>query len=189
MKRIFALILTCCFFWLGGISASAETLVNNATVYPSGTKTESAIGVAVISTVSRYAVDMTFDELSFTADGSAIWNVNTLRYEYMGGDPNIVCNVTLVNYSDKAVYVWGETESAINDLDIMSSYTKNSPLLVSGAPVSNDDINDGVTKTMSFTADPKTGKTWNDAIISLMASGSNLLGTVSVVIAKEKPSA
>lgn len=187
MKRIFALILACCFFVLGGISASAETLVNNATVYPSGTKTESAIGVAVISTISRYALDVTFDELSFTADGSTIWNVNTLRYEYMGGDPNIVCNVTLVNYSDKEVYAWGETESVINDLDITSSYTKNSPLLVGGAPISDDDVNDGVTQTMSFTVDPRTGKTWNDAIISLTASDSNLLGTVSVVIAKEKP--
>ena len=179
MKRIFSIILACCFFAIGGFSVSAASVANNATVYPMGAKSESGVGVAVISSVSRYAVDVMFSPMEFSLN-SLVWNVNELQYELVEAQSCELApiTVTVTNYSDKPILAWGGAV-ANTAVEIHSTYTVDNKLTISG--VVPDDIpnnTNGVNGKMAYYIKIPAG--WTPPNLS----GSIVIGTISVYLAK-----
>lgn len=179
MKRISSLILAFCFVIFGGISVSAANVANNATAYPGGASSTSGIGVAVISTVSRYAIDVTFSQTEFTLN-SLVWDVNKLEYvstqdQSFEATP---IRVTITNYSDKPILAWGSA-TPNTAVEIHSTYTLDKKLTIPG--VIPDDIpnnTNGVDGEMAYYI--KVPKGWTPPNLS----GDIVIGTISVYLAK-----
>lgn len=179
MKRISSLILAFCFVIFGGISVSATSVANNATAYPGGASSTSGIGVAVISTVSRYAIDVTFSQTEFTLN-SLVWDVNNLEYvvsqeQSFEATP---INVTVTNYSDKPILAWGSA-TPNTAVEIHSTYTLDKKLTIPG--VIPDDIpnnTNGVDGEMTYYI--KVPKGWTPPNLS----GDIVIGTISVYLSK-----
>ena len=179
MKRISSLILALCFVIFGGISVSAANVANNATAYPGGASSTSGIGVAVISTVSKYAIDITFSQTEFTLN-SLVWDVNKLEYvstqdQSFEATP---INVTVTNYSDKPILAWGSA-TPNTAVEIHSTYTVDNKLTISGV-VPDDILNNtnGVDGKMAYYIKIPAG--WTPPQLS----GSIVIGTISVYLAK-----
>lgn len=179
MKRISSLILALCFLIFGSISASAANVANNATIYPNGASSSSGVGVAVISTVSKYAIDITFSQTEFTLN-SLVWDVNKLEY-VVSQDQSFKetpINVTVTNYSDKPILAWGSA-TPNTAVEIHSTYTVDNKLTISG--VVPDDIpnnTNGVNGKMAYYIKIPAG--WTPPNLS----GSIVIGTISVYLAK-----
>jgi hypothetical protein len=179
MKRISSLILALCFLIFGSISASAANVANNATIYPNGASSSSGVGVAVISTVSKYAIDITFSQTEFTLN-SLVWDVNKLEYvstqdQSFEATP---INVTVTNYSDKPILAWGSA-TPNTAVEIHSTYTVDNKLTISG--VVPDDIHNntnGVNGKMAYYIKIPAG--WTPPNLS----GDIVIGTISVYLAK-----
>ena len=179
MKRISSLILALCFLIFGGISASAANVANNATIYPNGASSSSGVGVAVISTVSKYAIDITFSQTEFTLN-SLIWDVNKLEYvstqdQSFEATP---INVTVTNYSDKPILAWGSA-TPNTAVEIHSTYTVDNKLTISG--VVPDDIpnnTNGVNGKMAYYIKIPAG--WTPPNLS----GDIVIGTISIYLSK-----
>ena len=182
MKRISSLILALCFLIFGSISASAANVANNATIYPNGASSSSGVGVAVISTVSKYAIDITFSQTEFTLN-SLVWDVDKLEY-VVGQDQSFEAtpiNVTVTNYSDKPILAWGSavanTLAQINSIE--PTYTLDKKLTIPG--VIPDDIpnnTNGVDGKMAYYIKIPAG--WTPPQLS----GSIVIGTISVYLSK-----
>ena len=176
MKRISSLILAFCFVIFGGISVSAANVANNATAYPGGASSTSGIGVAVISTVSRYAIDVTFSQTEFTLN-SLVWDVNKLEYVSTQEQATPI-NVTVTNYSDKPILAWGSA-TPNTAVEIHSTYTLDKKLTIPG--VIPDDIpnnTNGVDGEMAYYIKIPAG--WTPPNLS----GSIVIGTISVYLSK-----
>ena len=180
MKRIISLALALSFIIFGGISASAETISNNTLLYPKGASSSSGIGVAVISTVSKYAIDVTFSQTEFTLS-NLVWNVNTLDYEVVEDQSFDTITVTVTNYSDMPILTWGSAiaNTAAEIRSIEPTYTEGKKLTIPG--VIPDDIpgnTNGVDGKMAYYVNVPAG--WTPPI----ASGSIVIGTISVYLSK-----
>ena len=179
MKRISSLILALCFLIFGSISVSAANVANNATIYPNGASSSSGVGVAVISTVSKYAIDITFSQTEFTLN-SLVWDVNKLEYvstqeQSFEATP---INVTVTNYSDKPILAWGSA-TPNTAVEIHSTYTVDNKLTISG--VVPDDIpnnTNGVDGKMAYYIKIPAG--WTPPNLS----GDIVIGTISVYLSK-----
>ena len=179
MKRISSLILALCFVIFGGISVSAANVANNATIYPNGASSTSGIGVAVISTVSKYAIDITFSQTEFTLN-SLVWDVNKLEYvstqeQSFEATP---INVTVTNYSDKPILAWGSA-TPNTAVEIHSTYTVDNKLTISGVvPDGIANNTNGVNGEMAYYIKIPAG--WTPPNLS----GSIVIGTISVYLSK-----
>lgn len=182
MKRIFSSILALYFFIFGGISTSAANVVNNAIKYPDGAKTSSGIGVAVISTVSMYAIDVTFSQTEFTLN-SLVWDVNKLEYVVVE-EQNLEAtpiNVTVTNYSDQPILAWGQavvnTQVQINSIE--PTYTEDKKLTIPGViPGQVPNNSNGSVGKMAYYIKIPAG--WTPPSFS----GSVVIGTVTVCLSK-----
>lgn len=182
MKRIFSLILAFCFVIFGGISVSAASVANNATAYPGGTSSTSGIGVAVISSVSRYAIDVTFSQTEFTLN-ALTWDVNNLEYILVYGQSfeTTPINVTVTNYSDKPILAWGSAtaNTAVEIHSIEPTYTVDNKLTIPGVvPDGIANNTNGVNGKMAYYINVPAG--WSPPSLS----GNIVIGTVSVYLAK-----
>ncbi|MBE6654775.1 MAG: hypothetical protein E7608_04890 [Ruminococcaceae bacterium] len=182
MKRIFSLILAFCFVIFGGISVSAASVANNATAYPGGASSTSGIGVAVISSVSRYAIDVTFSQTEFTLN-SLVWDVNNLDYILVQGQSfeATPINVTVTNYSDKPILAWGSAtaNTAVEIHSIEPTYTVDNKLTIPGVvPDGIANNTNGVNGKMAYYINVPAG--WSPPSLS----GNIVIGTVSVYLAK-----
>lgn len=179
MKRISSLILALCFLIFGSISASAANVANNATIYPNGASSSSGVGVAVISTVSKYAIDITFSQTEFTLN-SLVWDVNKLEY-VVSQDQSFEAtpiNVTVTNYSDKPILAWGSA-TPNTAVEIHSTYTVDNKLTIPGVvPDGIANNTNGVNGKMAYYINVPAG--WSPPSLS----GSVVIGTVSVYLAK-----
>ena len=182
MKRIFSFILAFCFLIFGSVSISAENIANNATIYPDGASTSSGVNVAVISTVSKYAIDVTFSRTEFSLN-SLVWDVNTLEYVTAEDQDfrETPITVTVTNYSDKPILAWGNavanTAAQINSIE--PTYTVDKKLTVPG--VIPDDIpnnTSGVAEKMAYYIKVPAG--WTPPVMS----GSIVIGTITVYLSK-----
>ena len=179
MKRISSLILALCFLIFGSISASAANVANNATIYPNGASSSSGVGVAVISTVSKYAIDITFSQTEFTLN-SLVWDVNKLEY-VVSQDQSFEAtpiNVTVTNYSDKPILAWGSA-TPNTAVEIHSTYTVDNKLTISGVvPDGIANNTNGVNGKMAYYINVPAG--WSPPSLS----GSVVIGAISVYLAK-----
>ena len=182
MKRISSLILALCFLIFGSISASAANVANNATIYPNGASSSSGVGVAVISTVSKYAIDITFSQTEFTLN-SLVWDVNKLEYvstqdQSFEATP---IRVTITNYSDKPILAWGSavanTLAQINSIE--PTYTLDKKLTIPGViPDQVANNSSGVERWMEYYIKIPAG--WTPPNLS----GDIVIGTISVYLSK-----
>lgn len=179
MKRISSLILALCFVIFGGISVSAANVANNATAYPGGASSSSGVGVAVISTVSKYAIDITFSQTEFTLN-SLVWDVNKLEY-VVSQDQSFEAtpiNVTVTNYSDKPILAWGSA-TPNTAVEIHSTYTVDNKLTIPGVvPDGIANNTNGVNGKMAYYINVPAG--WSPPSLS----GSVVIGAISVYLAK-----
>ena len=182
MKRILSLILAFCFLIFGSVSISAASVANNATIYPDGAKSSSGVGVAVLSTVSKYAIDVTFSHTEFTLS-SLVWDVNRLEYVSTQDQSfeTTPIRVTITNYSDKPILVWGNAvaNTLVQINSIEPTYTVDKKLTIPG--VIPDDIpnnTNGVERWMEYYVKVPAG--WTPPQLS----GSIVIGTISVYLAK-----
>lgn len=179
MKRISSLILALCFVIFGGISVSAANVANNATAYPGGASSTSGIGVAVISTVSKYAIDITFSQTEFTLN-SLVWDVNNLEYILVQNQSfeATPINVTVTNYSDKPILAWGSA-TPNTAVEIHSTYTVDNKLTIPGVvPDGIENNTNGVNGKMDYYINVPAG--WSPPSLS----GSIVIGAISVYLAK-----
>ena len=166
----------------GGVSMSAANVANNATIYPDGASTSSGIGVAVLSTVSRYAVDVTFSQTEFTLD-SLVWDVNNLEYVVAQGQSfeTTPINVIVTNYSDKPILTWGSAvaNTLVEIHSIEPTYTVDKKLTIPGViPDGIPNNTNGVNGKMAYYIKVPAG--WTPPQLS----GSIVIGVISVYLSK-----
>lgn len=102
-----------------GLEKAPEHGVN---AIPEGAGGASDIKVEVIDTLSRYAVDLEIQtsKLSISPPSQEVWNVNTLKYEYMDTSAGTWYEfhqipIKIINYSDKAILAEGTTTVSYPD--------------------------------------------------------------------------
>lgn len=99
-----------------GTHGKNNTVDDGVATFESG-KAEGNVVLNIETVNHRYAVDVTFPELTF-AVGGVTWNVNTLSYESASGTAfeNKDLSITVTNYSDLPINANGAITSSADDL-------------------------------------------------------------------------
>lgn len=182
MKRILSLALALCLTIFGCIPASAANVANNSVSYPSGASSSSEIGVAVISSISRYAIDVTFSQTEFMLN-SLVWNVDELDYEVIQTQSfeSTPITVTVTNYSDKPILTWGSAvaNTEVEIISIEPTYTVDKKLTIPGVvPDGVPNNTNGVNGKMAYYI--KVPKGWQPPSMT----ESVVVGIISVYLSK-----
>ena len=119
VKKVTAAILAACLFCLFSTSVCAERVVggenpnmaDGVSDIPQGIGASSDIQVSVTDVASRYAVDVTFPDMTLSF-GDVVWNVNSLAYEMSGTLPDGSFEITVSNHSDQPILMWGSVAKA-----------------------------------------------------------------------------
>ena len=150
----------------------------------------------------RYAVDITYDELSFNVTATTmVWNVNTLKYEVKDGDAtlsNKKFNVAITNYSDLPIYATvavsdlddrdGATVAAYND-EADTSLSAGKIEIADAVAIENNDnvLNFDVTITTPNNNDDEWNAVSNYYAGKFTAQGNDTpitMGTMSITLSK-----
>ena len=149
----------------------------------------------------RYAVDITYDEMTFAISGSSmVWNVNTLKYESLSdqdglGDKKF--NVAVTNYSDLPVYLTATTaDKDANDFIGVGVYKDETETVLTGEVeiAAATSVVPYAAQTYNFDVCLKaSGGTWDDAsnyYLPKLGTGAGqqetiTVATFSVTIAKD----
>lgn len=196
MKKIAAILIAVCLFSMS-VSVRAERIVggenpalaDGALDIPAEAGASSNIQVSVTDVASRYAVDVTFPDLSISF-GEMTWNVNTLSYDMMRESPNDVgiFEIDVANHSDKPVLVWGNVEKTdpMDGISMSSSVTFDSRQRI---PEVKPQAAGPQVFSLEITVKPVTD--WESVVSYLLenqmagnAGSTYLIGTVSVFVSK-----
>lgn len=194
MKKIAAILVAVCLFSMS-VSVRAERIVggenpalaDGALDIPAEAGASSNIQVSVTDVASRYAVDVTFPDLSISF-GEMTWNVNTLSYDMTGEMPSGIFKIDVANHSDKPVLVWGNVEKTdpMDGISMSSSVTFDSRQRI---PEVKPQAAGPQVFSLEITVKPVTD--WESVVSYLLenqmagnAGSTYLIGTVSVFVSK-----
>lgn len=194
MKKITAVILAASvFFALLSSLCLADRVVggenpdlsDGVSDIPQGAGSSSDIQVAVTEVASRYAVDVTFPDLTLVF-GDIVWNVDSLSYEVQSGAPDGLFEIAVTNHSDRPVLMWGNVEKAdpADGISVFCSATSESKQRIPAVRPQAQNPQE-----MSLFVEVSASAGWGDVLAYLMESGAAgqgtyRIGTVSVWIAK-----
>lgn len=194
MKKIAAILVAVCLFSMS-VSVRAERIVggenpalaDGALDIPAEAGASSNIQVSVTDVASRYAVDVTFPDLSISF-GEMTWNVNTLSYDMTGEMPSGIFKIDVANHSDKPVLIWGDVEKTdpMDGIAMSSSVTFDSRQRL---PEVKPQAAGPQVFSLEITVKPVTD--WESVVSYLLenqmagnAGSTYLIGTVSVFVSK-----
>lgn len=194
MKKIATILIAVCLFFMS-VSVRAGRIVggenpdlaDGALDIPAEAGASSNIQVSVTDVASRYAVDVTFPDLSISF-GEMTWNVNTLSYDMTGEMPSGIFKIDVANHSDKPVLVWGNVEKTdpMDGISMLSSVTFDSRQRI---PEVKPQAAGPQVFSLEITVEPVTD--WKSVISYLLenqmagnAENTYLIGTVSVFVSK-----
>lgn len=194
MKKIAAILVAVCLFSMS-VSVRAGRIVggenpdlaDGALDIPAEAGASSNIQVSVTDVASRYAVDVTFPDLSISF-GEMTWDVNTLSYDMTGEVPSGIFKIDVANHSDKPVLVWGNVEKTdpMDGISMLSSVTFDSRQRI---PEVKPQAAGPQVFSLEITVKPVTD--WESVVSYLLenqmagnAGSTYLIGTVSVVVSK-----
>lgn len=194
MKKITAILIAVCLFSVS-VSVRAERIVggenpdlaDGALDIPAEAGASSNIQVSVTDVASRYAVDVTFPDLSISF-GEMTWDVNTLSYDMTGEMPSGIFKIDVANHSDKPVLIWGDVEKTdpMDGIAMSSSVTFDSRQRI---PEVKPQAAGPQVFSLEITVEPVTD--WKSVISYLLenqmagnAGSTYLIGTVSVFVSK-----
>lgn len=156
---------------------------------------ELAISVVTGENMHKYAVDITYADMSMSiAGGNMVWDVNKLEYVPNGEGVALGNNefdVTVTNYSDLPVYVEavvtdnfdGQEERADDGVTIATSLTEKTKI-ESAIGTTN-----GKPCEFNVTVSAENEEKWQEAVnfymTKLQNAGSVEVGSVQVTISKE----
>ena len=192
MKRVFysfvALTLIFAFLCLHisaanvvGERGNTGTPVDGVQNSPDGESMSAPIGVAVVDSVSKYAVDLTYPETGIVVnyDGRVIWDVNNHEYAVTDNSKSVVTfSLKLTNHSDKSVIAYGTPVSTALFNEFKMHCDKNSAenaLLIAGVKVGAEKGNDGV---ISLYVEPAIS--WEETIKSIISREGTSLSTLQI---------
>lgn len=154
---------------------------------PNASGSSSEIKVMVSDVASRYAVDVTFPQLTVVF-GEVVWNVDDCRYEIEENDPGINrFDIQVTNHSDRPILIYGDFQkTSVSDgiavvCDASSARKLRIPAVAPEAAAPQS-------MTIGVLAVPETGKTWSDVLVRLLsgktenAGYSYTIGTLSVFV-------
>ena len=154
---------------------------------PNASGSSSEIKVMVSDVASRYAVDVTFPQLTVVF-GEVVWNVDDCRYEIEENDPGINrFDIQVTNHSDRPSLIYGDFQkTSVSDgiavvCDASSARKLRIPAVAPEAAAPQS-------MTIGVLAVPETGKTWSDVLVRLLsgktenAGYSYTIGTLSVFV-------
>lgn len=196
MKRVFysfvALMLIFAFLCLHvsaahvvGERGNTGTPVDGIQNSPDGESISAPIGVAVVDSVSKYAVDLTYPEAGIVVnyDGRVIWDVNNHEYTVTDNSKHVVTfQVVLTNHSDKSVIAYGKPVATAPFTMECNKDSAGNALLIAGVMSGATEGNEGV---ISLSVSPEIS--WEDTIKSIISdkgtSVSELkIGTLNVTV-------
>lgn len=194
MKKIAAILVAVCLFSMS-VSVRAGRIVggenpdlaDGALDIPAEAEASSNIQVSVTDVASRYAVDVTFPDLSISF-GEMTWDVNTLSYDMTGEVPSGIFKIDVANHSDKPVLVWGNVEKTdpMDGISMLSSVTFDSRQRI---PEVKPQAAGPQVFSLEITVKPVTD--WESVVSYLLenqmagnAGSTYLIGTVSVFVSK-----
>lgn len=194
MKKIATILIAVCLFFMS-VSVRAERIVggenpalaDGALDIPAEAGASSNIQVSVTDVASRYAVDVTFPDLSISF-GEMTWDVNTLSYDMAEGTPSGIFEIDIANHSDKPVLVWGNVEKTdpMDGISMSSSVTFDSRQRI---PEVKPQAAGPQVFSLEITVKPVTD--WESVVSYLLenqmagnAGSTYLIGTVSVFVSK-----
>ncbi len=194
MKKIAAILVAVCLFSMS-VSVRAGRIVggenpdlaDGALDIPAEAGASSNIQVSVTDVASRYAVDVTFPDLSISF-GEMTWDVNTLSYDMTGEVPSGIFKIDVANHSDKPVLVWGNVEKTdpMDGISMLSSVTFDSRQRI---PEVKPQAAGPQVFSLEITVKPVTD--WESVVSYLLenqmagnAGSTYLIGTVSVFVSK-----
>lgn len=194
MKKIAAILVAVCLFSMS-VSVRAGRIVggenpdlaDGALDIPAEAGASSNIQVSVTDVASRYAVDVTFPDLSISF-GEMTWDVNTLSYDMTGEMPSGIFKIDVANHSDKPVLIWGDVEKTdpMDGIAMSSSVTFDSRQRI---PEVKPQAAGPQVFSLEITVEPVTD--WKSVISYLLenqmagnAGSTYLIGTVSVFVSK-----
>ena len=194
MKKIAAILVAVCLFSMS-VSVRAGRIVggenpdlaDGALDIPAEAGASSNIQVSVTDVASRYAVDVTFPDLSISF-GEMTWDVNTLSYDMTGEVPSGIFKIDVANHSDKPVLVWGNVEKTdpMDGISMLSSVTFDSRQRI---PEVKPQAAGPQVFSLEITVEPVTD--WKSVVSYLLenqmagnAGSTYLIGTVSVFVSK-----
>ena len=194
MKKIAAILVAVCLFSMS-VSVRAGRIVggenpdlaDGALDIPAEAGASSNIQVSVTDVASRYAVDVTFPDLSISF-GEMTWDVNTLSYDMTGEMPSGIFKIDVANHSDKPVLIWGDVEKTdpMDGIAMSSSVTFDSRQRI---PEVKPQAAGPQVFSLEITVEPVTD--WESVVSYLLenqmagnAGSTYLIGTVSVFVSK-----
>lgn len=194
MKKIAAILVAVCLFSMS-VSVRAGRIVggenpdlaDGALDIPAEAGASSNIQVSVTDVASRYAVDVTFSDLSISF-GEMTWDVNTLSYDMTGEMPSGIFKIDVANHSDKPVLIWGDVEKTdpMDGIAMSSSVTFDSRQRI---PEVKPQAAGPQVFSLEITVEPVTD--WESVVSYLLenqmagnAGSTYLIGTVSVFVSK-----
>lgn len=194
MKKIAAILVAVCLFSMS-VSVRAGRIVggenpdlaDGALDIPAEAGASSNIQVSVTDVASRYAVDVTFPDLSISF-GEMTWDVNTLSYDMTGEVPSGIFKIDVANHSDKPVLVWGNVEKTdpMDGISMLSSVTFDSRQRI---PEVKPQAAGPQVFSLEITVKPVTD--WESVVSYLLenqmagnAGSTYLIGKVSVFVSK-----
>lgn len=194
VKKVTAAILAACLFCLFSTSVCAERVVggenpnmaDGVSDIPQGIGASSDIQVSVTDVASRYAVDVTFPDMTLSF-GDVVWNVNSLAYEMSGTLPDGSFEITVSNHSDQPILMWGSVAKAdpADGILLACNITADSRQTV---PRVMPQASGPQEAALQVSVSAASG--WTDVLAYLVGSGAGAqgltyqIGTVSVFISK-----
>ncbi len=157
---------------------------------PAGNGVSSDVVLKVGSIGHRYAVDVTFEDYTFSI-ANVVWDVSSLSYKTESGDvfTNKTLGITVTNYSDGGITATGTITEPAGDLsDAGISLTMaTDAVAVDVAAVTIGNGTDGATVATTGTLSASlTSDDWDAAVNYLIGKNvaSYTVGKVTVTIAK-----
>lgn len=202
MKKALSLILALIMVFALATTAFAENVVG--TRGQNGDSTDGvdaanasknysvSIDVSTNSTISKYAVDVTYNSDPIALGGAVLtWDVNDMRYEITGDAEalsSLTRDIVVTNYSDKAIRVNVTVSKAHDDDGLNIGVTGDAQREVDGAsPGVGGAIGTATVETFTVSVSLEDGKSWSDVATYYTNldpdAASQTAATVSLTIA------
>lgn len=148
-------------------SSAYEALPEN------GTGASSGLNVMVQDVSHRYAVDLTFPEMTLSFE-AVKWNVDSGLYEIQGSgykdrEPALI-SITVTNHSDMSVTAYAEISSGADGLLFSTPYEAANVIRVRSALPA--DTVGSVFAELPIEICPQQDRTWSDVLSELISNGS-----------------
>lgn len=152
---------------------------------PQGAGSSADIQVSVTEVASRYAVDVTFPDLSLSF-GDIVWNADALSYE-AERLPEEDFEIIVTNHSDKTILMWGRVQKADphDGISVLCDITQDGKRVI---PQVRPQAQGPQQESLQVTIRPASD--WDSVLSYLIGNGTvsaglaYRIGTVSVFVSK-----